>query len=175
MGEILRQDRPLLNGIVGMTHGLPPAAINMNAVSGGTWPSANRALFIPWYVQRPVVVTALQVYVTTSAAGNLDLGVYDANGVRLVSTGSTAVAAVGVQRVAVSPTSIPAGKHYLAMSCSTTSAQFLREATQPWTFLTGVQQMAAAVPLPASATFAAPANNYSPLILAHGEWAGTLI
>jgi len=175
MGEIHRQDRPLVHGIVGITHGSSPDAINSPTTAGGAWPQANRALFVPWYVQRPVVVTALQAYVTTSAAGNLDLGVYDANGVLLVSTGSTAIATAGVQKVAVSPASIPAGKHYLAMSCSTTSAQLLREATQPWTFLTGVRQMAAAAPLPATATFAAPASNYSPVIIAYGEWAGTVL
>jgi hypothetical protein len=51
----------------------------------------------------------------------------------------------------------------------------MREGTQPWTLFTGVQQMAAAAPLPATATFSAPASNYSPLIIAYGEWAGTVI
>jgi len=176
MGEILRQDRPLMNGIVGETHGVPPAAILAKPTGGAAWVTANRALFIPWYVQKPVVVTALRVYVTTSAAGNLDLGVYSANGTRLVSTGSTAIGGVGVQLVAVSPTSIPAGKHYLAMSCSTTSAAFLRYAsTVALHVLAGVRQQASAAPLPATATFANPASAYSPLILAHGAWSGTLI
>src|SRR5262245_52265293 len=68
--------------------------ITANATN--TWPSANLAIYIPVLVQS--TMTAYQiVFVVGTQSGNCDVGIYDELGNRIVSKGSTAVAASGFQ------------------------------------------------------------------------------
>ena len=76
------------------------------AIAGsGVW-TANRAVYCPVCVQQPITVTdAITTVVTQN--GNLDVGIYDWAGVRLVSSGSTAVGtALTVQTIALADTAL---------------------------------------------------------------------
>lgn len=137
------------------------------AASGGTWPVNNLALFFPIIVSSPCTVYHMAVEVTTQS-GNVDVGIYNEALSLLVSAGSTAVAAAGLQSFNIADTVLAPGLYYLAMACSTTVAAFRRlphQGTEMRVF--GAAQQATALPLPATATFAALAQNYMPGIAAY--------
>lgn len=95
--------------------------------SGGGWAANNRAVYVP--VSLPRRFTVAQFFspnATNSTTGNVDYGLYDAFGARLVSTGTTSRAGNTnntMQYVAITPRSFPPGKYYLAVVFSSTSAQ----------------------------------------------------
>jgi hypothetical protein len=118
------------------------------------WPAANRALFFPVIVERPLVIVEFITQFQT-ASGNVDMGIYDEAGNRLVSTGSSAIGSTSQLIVDVVDTEIGIGVYYLAMahdgvvnvlSSSTPTTLLMRAA--------GVKQQDSAFPLPATATFA---------------------
>ena len=125
------------------------------------WGTANLAgffpLFLPWnyFLQRFFWCNG------TSATINVDVGIYEPGGQRLASTGSTAQSgASAVQYAAPSGGAIwlNPGWHYLAFVASATTAARCFGATIGTVALgrmTGLVQMASALPLPATATFAA--------------------
>lgn len=143
-------------------------------LSAAVWPSANAALYVPFIVEVPFVVKNAAVRVSVQA-GNLDMGVYDEGGTCLVSKGTTAVAAAGLQVVDLSASinngsaspALGRGTYYFAMSCSSTTASFFRLANVSIGNLRvcGVRQQATSVPLPANATFAVLALTYCPAFI----------
>ena len=143
------------------------AVAKVNLASVGAYPTANRALFYPVTVQRPVIAQQMGVIVGTQS-GNIDVGIYDENGVRLVSSGSTVVGAAGVQTFDITDTPLAPGVYYLAMAVSNTTATFNRSAGLIVGALrgAGVRQMDTALPLPSTATFATIASNFVPLLVA---------
>jgi hypothetical protein len=137
------------------------------ASAGAVYPAANTAIFVPIMVAEQQIVYHLGVEVTTQS-GNLDLGIYDEAGTRLVSAGSTAVAAAGVQSIDITDTTLTPGIFYLAMNCDNTTAAFRRISMDtPLERVCGVQQQAVgALALPATATFATMAQTYIPAMFA---------
>lgn len=95
--------------------------------SGGGWTANNRAVYVPLTMPRRFTVARFfNPNATNSTVGNVDFGLYDASGSRLVSTGTTSRAGNTnntMQYVAISPVSFPPGKYYLAVVFSSTSAQ----------------------------------------------------
>ena len=139
------------------------AAINNNAGAVGTWPSANRAIYVPVIVESYVTAYQMAFEVTTQS-GNYDVGIYDEAGVQLVAKGSTTVPAVGLAAVDITDTPLTPGTYFLAMAVNTAVAAFWRQAiglpsTQS---IVGVQDQDAAFALPATATFSSPASQYVP-------------
>lgn len=131
----------------------------------GVWPAANRALYMPFAVEE--TVTAYQMATEVSVqSGNCDVGIYDENANRLVSTGSTAVGAAGIQVFNITDTVLTPGTYFMAMSCDNVTASFLRFVpTALWTQTLGLQQEAlGSVTLPATAAFANPASGYHPVL-----------
>jgi hypothetical protein len=130
----------------------------------GVWPQANLAQFFPF------TITARHTYVRAllcngaTVNGNFDIGVYDLDGDRLFSTGSTAQAGVTqTQGVNISWTLDP-GIYHLALAMSSATATVAR--SQPDNLdlrLNGCKQMASAIPLPDPAVFAACAFKVYPL------------
>lgn len=139
------------------------------ATSSAAWPAANRAIYSAVVVPRPVTVTHLIIYVGTSS-GNVDVGIYNEAGTRLVSSGSTATIGGGAANQAfnIADTSLSPGVYFFAMSCDNTTATFQCEQTAAeWLRVSGRQQEAlGSVTLPATATMANPASAYSPHIFA---------
>lgn len=134
--------------------------------AGGTWPAANRALYCP--VEVSTACTAYQMAIQIAVqSGNLDIGIYDELGNRLVHSASTAVAAAGVQVVNITDTVLNPGVYFLALNVDNTTASVFRNGTTTALTLNswGLQQQAVgAVTLPDPATFANPASAYVPAI-----------
>lgn len=127
------------------------------------WPAANMAFYIPFEVYHTIKLT-FAGYRNNTATGNIDLGVYDAHGTRLVSTGSTAIPGSNVlHSVAISVTLTP-GIYYMAMAYDGTGniSRYASSSTLQRFITTGCYQQASAFPLPATATFATLTNNYIP-------------
>jgi hypothetical protein len=134
--------------------------------AGAVWPAANRAIYVPFIVD--VTVTAVAMFIEIAVqSGNCDVGIYDEVGNRLVSMGSTAVGAAGLQTFNIADTTLRPGLYYMAMCVDNVVASVFRsggpQVVQQQTF--GQRQQAVgAVTLPDPATFANPASLYTPVL-----------
>lgn len=94
------------------------------------WGSANRAVFYPFMLPGPG--TALKMFVMNGATinGNVDVGIYDAAGNRLVSAGSTAQSGANALQVFdITDTELAAGvNYYMALASSSSTATFFADA-----------------------------------------------
>lgn len=136
------------------------------APNSATWPAANRAIFVPFRTAVPILVRQLFNCNGATASGNIDVGIYDRVGTRLVSAGSTAQAGTSVLQVFnVTDTLIGPGQFYFAVALDNTTGTITRQAPPNvlQTRALGLVQMASAFPLPATATFATVANVHIPL------------
>lgn len=96
-----------------------------NAVTSTAWGTQYRAVYVPVRVPVRCVVRKLGYASSTTATGNIDIGLYDASGVRLVSSGSTAkVGATSLAVVDVTDTTIGPGGYYIALNNDTTTDTF---------------------------------------------------
>jgi hypothetical protein len=133
------------------------------APSSATHPSANIAFYYP--VSVPVLCVARRVWWangdTVSSSYNVDCGIYADSGYQpaglLASSGSTAQGtALEIQFVDITDTVLTPGRYWIAISCSSTSATFIRTLVRD-TVSTSIRRLASfrqstAVPLPATAT-----------------------
>lgn len=140
------------------------------AASDAAWPSANLAIFIPVRVATPVTICKIIVGAGATATGNFDVGIYDAAGNRLVSSGATAKGTNTEHVIDITDTTIGPGLYYIALSASTTNnyVRYVPGGTTPvpesMARLSGSLEMATAHPLPSTATFAARATGYLPAV-----------
>lgn len=125
--------------------------------SSGVWGTANRAVYIPIGVKVRVTVVSLGFANGTTATGNIDIGLYDAAGVRLVSSGSTAKGTGNeITVMDVTDTTIGPGLYYLALNNDTTTDTFIGTTadTPPYPASRGLLVEAlGAVTLPATASW----------------------
>lgn len=135
---------------------LPSTSFAMNLTSSAAWQSANRAIFVPFVLMSPITVAAMWVLNGGTASGNLDIGVYDQSGTKLVSTGSTAQSGTtAIQVVSVTATRLAPGRFYLALAMDGTTGTVLKlSLTAGYTKHFGIAEMASAFALPGTATFA---------------------
>ncbi len=143
------------------------AGTAFTATASAAYPTANLALFIPFKVFKRITAVQMFVYNGATVSGNIDVGIYDKNGVRLISAGSTAQAGTNaLQAFNITDTPFGPGTFYLAVALDNTTGTLFRGTLvvniQPGTL--GMAQMATAFALPATATFAQIAGNYIPLI-----------
>lgn len=140
---------------------------NITNNSAAVMPAANRAIFYPFSISRGVVVAQLWIHNGLAAAGNFDIGIYDAAGTRIVSSGSTAqVGTSTVQAVNITDTPLGPGLFYMGVSMDGTTGQVIDYVIGNVIFaqLCGMAQMASAFPLPATAVFAAVTSDFVPLV-----------
>lgn len=140
-------------------------AMPQAAAANGAWPAANRAIYVPFSLARHRIAQIMWLQNGT-VAGNLDMGIYDEAGTRLVSSGSTAQAGAStIQIVDITDTLLTPGSYFMALAMDGTtgqtgrynpSTQFLRCA--------GVQEQASAFVLPATFTLANPSSAYIPIM-----------
>jgi len=137
------------------------------AAASLAYPAANDALFVPFYLPKPIVIVTLFAHNGATVSGNIDMGIYDVAGVRLVSIGSTAQAgANGVQFFNITDTHVGPGHFYLAVAMNNTTGTLFRGTAgstiriQPM----GMAKQATAFALPATATFATVTADYVPLM-----------
>jgi hypothetical protein len=133
-----------------------------------TWPTANKAIYIPFPVRFPITVVKLFVENGTTVSGNIDVGIYDRGGARLVSSGSTAQSGTSaIQSFDITDTTLNPGLYYLAVAMDNTTAHLLRWGTSsaiPRAM--GVMEQTSAFALPSTATFAALSSSYIPFVAA---------
>lgn len=148
--------------------------VEMNVLTdvsvNGAWPAANRAIYIPFQVYGPLVAYKLSVFNGATVSGNIDIGIYDGPGNRLVSAGSTAMSGGSVlQSVDITDTTLYPGNYYMALAVDNTTATFIRLTGSVLQFFgaAGVYSQSTAFALPATATFAACLNAYVPIIVIH--------
>ena len=119
-GIIVPFDSSQSAGIETESYGLIETA-NVN----GSLDQPNRSAFMPVFVPRIITVETIKIRVATQA-GNIDLGIYDADGKRVVSTGSIAVPAAGFAFVRIARTALFPGLHYFALASDNTTAAFYK-------------------------------------------------
>lgn len=143
--------------------------IAATGLAGGTavWPLGNTGIYVPVQVDMPCLVTKMGIQVATQS-GNVDVGIYNEEGARLVSAGSTLVGVAGLQTFDIADTWLTPGVYFFAMVVSNTTGAFLRVTpANNSARAIGVQSQAiGSTVLPATATFAAPGNTYVPEIIA---------
>lgn len=136
-------------------------------VASTAWPSSNLAIFEPIEILYPVTIVQMAVNNGTAVSGNLDVGVYDVGGVKLVSSGSVAQAGTSaIQTFDITDTLLVPGLYYMAVALdnttgtlagfSVTTALDIRPA--------GLFQQASAFTLPSTFTAAAFAQTFYPLV-----------
>lgn len=136
-------------------------------VSSNTWPTANKAIYVPFRLSAPFTFNSISTPLGTSS-GNLDLGVYAADGTRITSKGSTAAVA-NVNTLSVSSTTIGPGLFYLAMAADNTTLavygyKLTATAATGLIRAVGVCEQTTAFALPSTATFAAFTGTLIPII-----------
>ena len=110
--------------------------------------SANSAVLVAFENRSPVTMNGVRLKVTSSS-GNVDVGVYDSNGNRLGSSGSTVCPATGKSTINfITPASLyTPGVHYLALAADNISAAFSLSGADA---LLGVYSFPTSFPLPTS-------------------------
>lgn len=124
--------------------------------SAVTWGVANRAVYVPVRVPRTGVVLKLAASVGATSTGNIDIGLYNTAGTRLVSSGSVTKLSSQTQVRDVTDTTIGPGLYYLALNNSTTTDSFHAwNEVGTWAVARGVLTEAlGSVTLPDTATWA---------------------
>jgi len=118
------------------------------------WPTANLAIFVPFTLSEMVVIKRIIVLIGARTGGNIDVGLYDANGNRLVSSGSTLLGTASrAQFFDIADIQLNAGRYYMAEAESAETPYLGYTVDIGWPSMLGVREMAAAFPLPATATF----------------------
>lgn len=141
---------------------------DLNLYGGGqasaAWPSANRAYFVPFVTNQTTTIMQLFIVNGSTASGNFDIGIYDDNGTKIVSSGSTAQSGTSViQAVDITDTMIGAGRYYLALSMNGTTGtnqSFSTAAAQNQAM--GTFLAASAFALPATVTLAQNTTAFIP-------------
>lgn len=134
-----------------------------------TWPSANMAVYIPFWLPWPYTVRRVFWMNGSSVTTvNVDFGIYNADGTLIYSTGSTARSgASALQYVAPTAFVLSPGSYYFGYSCSSTTTNRGGSGALPALSghfaMAGIQQEASALPLPATMTPATVANPVLPL------------
>jgi hypothetical protein len=125
------------------------------SLASNAWPTANKAFFIPFTIGATRRYRNIFWMNGTAVKGNVDTGIYDATGAKLVSTGSIAAAGISsIQSVSIDIT-LSAGRYWLAMAEDTaTSTGFISTTSilLPFAKTIGMRVLTTAMPLPASAS-----------------------
>lgn len=136
--------------------------------ASGTWPVANKAIFVPFEVFEPITIVKLFVENGTAVSGNIDVGIYDFKGTRLVSSGSTAQSGTSaIQEFDITDTLLLPGLYYLACVLDNTTGTLFRwSPSSSLCKALGVCEQTSAFPLPSTATFAMPTSALVPPLFA---------
>lgn len=130
------------------------------------WVTANKAIYVPIIVERPLLVTNLWCTNGATANSNIDIGIYDKSGTLIIASGAIAQSGtLNVQLFNITDTVIGIGDFYLGMSFSATTGTVAASPTVSAVFFTmcGVVEQASAHALPANATFATNTFTWLPI------------
>jgi hypothetical protein len=140
----------------------------VSATSSAVWPTASTAIFMPFICETKQNVKGMSFFVTT-ASGNYDVGIYDENGVRRASKGSTVVPAAGFAFADFTDTDLEPGCYWMAMAVDNITASFhaSNNFTAQMQRIANIYAQAAAFVLPSSITYSNWATAYFPLCAVH--------
>src|SRR5258708_6191400 len=102
---------------------------SIKTVTSATWPTANKAFFYPFLLGKTISLTTLFTGTGNVTSGNIDVGIYDTGGNRLVSSGSTAQdnsTTGNCQLYTVSAITLGPGVYYMALAMDNTTGKILR-------------------------------------------------
>ena len=138
-----------------------------SASAAAVWPSANRAIYVPFVVYD--ITTIVQMgFVVGVQSGTMDVGLYTETYARLTSMGSAqSVPAAGVGLMNIPDTTLTPGLYYAGVVVSNTTATFQRSNNYnvEYNHIFPVQQQAlGSTVLVDPATPAIMASAYIPLI-----------
>ena len=147
--------------------GLELMSTGVTASTSFAWPTANLALYIPVEVYTPILIAKMSINNGATVSGNVDVGIYDVGGAKLVTMGSTAQSGVSaIQTFDIADTLLLPGLYYMALAIDNTTSTIAG-----WTGAIaieceamGVFQQASAFALPSPATYAANTQTVMPLI-----------
>ena len=137
----------------------------VTALASGAWPTASLALLFPFSITTQLTAQSACWCNGTVVSGNVDAGIYNEDGTRVISVGGVAQAGISATQQAnfSAPTAIAAGSYFFALVLDNITGTVNKFGPGAGVLSAcGVQQAAAAYPLPASVTLAAPANNFLP-------------
>lgn len=141
---------------------------NLQQQASAVYPAANRIIYIPFGLAMPATIVKLWCYNGVAVSGNLNMGIYDVAGTKIVEIGSTAHASTNVLQVFdITDTRIGPGDFYLAIICDNTTSAFFRIAPAQAGFCQAMgmlQEAGSGAALPATATFASVASTFVPQI-----------
>lgn len=145
-------------------------AAGQSANNATAWPAVNQAIYVPVVVPAPIKIFQMGLWVVVTATGNVDVGIYDNVGNKIVSSGSTAIgASATIQVFNITDTVLNPGTYFLASWCSTiTTATFQNVLANATCARAGGYQIQSSLAsgLPTTATFANPAGGYTPVVVA---------
>ena len=137
------------------------------APASAAWPVANTAIFVPFSTQVAITVQRIGWINGAAVSGNVDAGIYNEDGTRIASIGSTAQAGTSVvQSVAIGPSALAVGSYYIGLAVDNVTATIMQSNPSIAGILRaiGVQAAVTSFPLPATATFANPAATALPMV-----------
>src|SRR4030095_14223918 len=114
-------------------------------IAAAVWPSANLIIYTPVPVKQMVMVRKLWYGAGATGTGNVDIGIYNRAGTRLVNSGSTAkIAASDEQIFDITDLALKPDLYYLALQASNGTDTYNRFApTAPIAAAHGVRAEAA--------------------------------
>ena len=127
------------------------------AIGANSASSVNLLRVIPFHIGQTIVVQKMFILNGATVAGNLDIGIFTMDGVKLTSTGSFAQSgANALQAVALpTPYTLYAGQYYMGYASDNASATFQSTSASSvagtYTVMAGVAN-ASSFPLPATLT-----------------------
>ena len=105
--------------------GLVQRFLTAGAIATITWPTNNLAVYAPIVLPIRFTVARFLVSNGNNLTGNVDVGLYNQAGTRLLSTGSTARSGSTInQYIGITDQSFPPGTYYLALVGSSTTGSY---------------------------------------------------
>lgn len=100
----------------------------LGAASSGTWTVANQAYYYPFSLYDWATAYQLLFWVGATSSGNIDVGIYDSQGNKIISAGSTAMSATvnTVQEINITDTLLAPGHYMLAGAVDNTTGTVFR-------------------------------------------------
>ena len=135
--------------------------------AGIAWPSANLAMYFPFRVFRPTLITGVDIFNGGTVSGNGDIGIYSQDGILLTSTGSTALTGANAsQTFDFADITLGRGNYYVGVAVSNTTHTFKGSSSMSAALcrVMGALQQATAFPLPTTMTPATFSNAYLPVL-----------
>lgn len=140
---------------------MPTLATNLTATA---WPTTNKSIFYPFFTEEPVTFATLFLYTGATVTNNVDVGIFDITGKKIISTGTKAASASTLNLWTVASTTIGVGTFYFGVACAgTATTMFGYAGTNQFLRYHGCLEMASNFVL-GDATFAQTSATFIPLV-----------